>query len=187
MQGPPREIEAKFRVKDRGALEERLKGLGALPGSREDETNVLYDDAASRLKTEGCALRLRTVGRRGLLTFKGRPELSGGIKNRLEWESEVESPGAVAAILEILGYRPAFRYEKRRTTWTFADEARPVVVLDETPLGVFAEIEGKDAAVRALARELGVPDADFIAEDYVGLWLKARVADASLPADMVFS
>jgi adenylate cyclase class 2 len=181
----PREIETKFRVPDRGRLEGRLKALGARPGPREDETNVLYDDAG-RLRAEGCALRVRTVNERGLLTFKGPPVVSGGIKSRLEWESEVESPGAVAAILESLGYRPIFRYEKRRTTWTFADPARPVVVVDEIPLGLFAEIEGPDAAVRALASELGVAETEFIAESYVALWLAARERDASLPPDMVF-
>ena len=185
MHGPV-EIEVKFRVKDRGALEARLKALGARPGSRDDETNVLYDDAEGRLRTEGCALRLRTVGRRGLLTFKGLPKISGGIKKRLEWESEVEAPEAVAAILEALGFSPSFRYEKRRTTWTFASGARALVVVDETPLGLFAEIEGEDAAVRALAGRLGVGEEEFLTESYVGLWTKARAADPSLPRDMVF-
>lgn len=182
----PREIETKFRVAERGRLEERLKDLGARPGPPEDETNVLYDDPAGRLRAGGCALRLRTVDGRGLLTFKGAPAVSGGIKSRLEWESAVESPRAVAAILEALGYAPAFRYEKRRTTWTFADPARPLVVVDETPLGLYAEIEGDDPAVRALAAELGVAEADFIAESYVALWLAARDRDGSLPEDMVF-
>lgn len=182
----PREIETKFRVRDRGALEGRLAGLGAGPGPREDETNVLYDEPGGRLRAEGCALRLRTVNERGLLTFKGPPKVFEGIKSRLEWESEVESPRAVAAILESLGYRPSFRYDKRRTTWRFADRARPVVVVDEIPLGLFAEIEGPDAAVRALASELGVAEAEFIAESYVALWLAARQKDPSLPEDMVF-
>lgn len=182
----PREIETKFRVRDRGALEERLAGLGARPGPREDETNVLYDEPGGRLRAEGCALRLRTVNERGLLTFKGPPEVSGGIKSRVEWESEVDSPRAVAGILESLGYRPSFRYDKLRTTWTFSDPARPVVVVDEIPLGLFAEIEGPDPAVRALAAELGVAEADFIAESYVALWLAARAKDPSLPEDMVF-
>lgn len=173
-------------MRDRGALEERLKALGARPGEREDETNVLYDDAG-RLRAEGCALRVRIVDDRGLLTFKGPPEVSGGIKSRIEWESGVEAPGAVAAILEALDFRPSFRYEKRRTTWRFADPARPVVVVDETPLGLFAEIEGTDSAVRALAAELGVAQADFIAESYVALWLAARKEDPSLPEDMVFT
>lgn len=182
----PREIETKFRVRDRGALEERLEGLGARPAPREDETNVLYDEPGGRLRAEGCALRLRTVNERGLLTFKGPPKIFEGIKSRLEWESEVESPRAVAAILESLGYRSSFRYDKLRTTWNFADPARPVVVVDEIPLGLFAEIEGPDAAVRALAKELGVAETEFIAESYVALWLAARERDPSLPENMVF-
>jgi adenylate cyclase class 2 len=182
----PREIETKFRVRDRGVLEARLAGLGAGPGPREDEKNILYDEPNGRLRAQGCALRVRTVDERGLLTIKGSPNVFEGIKSRLEWESEVESPRAVAAILESLGYRPCFRYEKVRTTWRFADPARPVVVVDETPLGLFAENEGPDPAVRALAAELGVAEADFIAESYVALWLSARAKDPSLPEDMVF-
>ena len=183
----PREIETKFRVADRAALERRLRDLDATPGKPEAESNVLYDEPVGRLRAEGCALRVRTVNeRRGLLTFKGPPTVSEGIKSRLEWESEVESPRAVAEILEALGYRPAFRYDKLRTTWTFADPERPVVVVDETPLGLFAEIEGTHAAVRALAAALGVPESEFIPESYVALWLAARGKDPSLPKDMVF-
>lgn len=183
----PREIETKFRVADRGRLEGLLEALGARPGPLEDEKNVLYDDAAGRLRSEGCALRLRTVDRRGILTFKGPPKIFRGIKSRLEWESGVEAPAAVAGILEALGLEPSFRYEKRRTRWTFADPARPLVVVDETPLGLFAEIEGPDAAVRALAAELGIAEADFIGESYVALWLSAREKDPSRPRDMVFA
>jgi adenylate cyclase class 2 len=182
----PREIETKFRVRDRGTLEERLERLGARPGPREDETNVLYDDEVGRLRAGGCALRVRTVDERGLLTFKGPPEVLEGIKSRVEWESEVTSPRAVAAILEALGLQPSFRYEKRRTTWTFPDPARPVVVVDETPLGLFAEIEGTDAGVRALAKELGVAEKDFIGDSYVALWNAARGTNPALPRDMVF-
>ena len=182
----PLEIEAKFRVKDRGSLEDRLLALGGRPGPSENEKNVLWDDAADRLKSSGCALRHRTVDGRGLLTFKGSASVSAGVKSRVEWESAVESPEAVAGLLSALGYRPAFRYEKRRTTFTFPDEARPVVVVDETPLGLFAEIEGDDASVRSLAKELGVAEAEFIPDSYVALWTKARAADASLPHDMVF-
>lgn len=185
MQGP-REIETKFRVAERGRLEARLAALGACGEAAEAESNVLFDDAAQSLRAGGCALRVRTVNGRGLLTFKGPAEVAAGVKSRVERESAVADPESVAHVLEALGYRPWFRYEKRRATWTFADPARPVVVLDETPLGLFAEIEGADAAVRALARELGVSEADFIAESYIALWLAARAKNATLPADMVF-
>jgi adenylate cyclase class 2 len=182
----PREIETKFRVAERGRLEARLAALGARRGAAEDESNVLFDDAARSLAAAGCALRVREVDGRGLLTFKGPAEVAAGVKSRVEWESAVASPDAVSAVLAALGYRPSFRYEKRRATWIFADPARPVVVLDETPLGLFAEIEGPDAAVRALAVELGVAEAEFIGESYVALWLAARESDSSLPRDMVF-
>ncbi len=129
---------------------------------------------------------MRAVTGRGLLTFKGPAEVVAGVKSRVEWESDVGAPGAVARVLEALGYRAWFRYEKRRTTWTFADPERPVVVVDETPLGLFAEIEGTDAAVRALAAEMGVAERDFIGESYVALWLAARDEDPSLPENMVF-
>jgi adenylate cyclase, class 2 len=183
----PREIETKFRVVDRPGLEARLRALGAAGTAAEAESNVLFDDAARSLRDGGCALRVRTVGGRGFLTFKGRADVAAGVKSRVELESAVADPESVARVLEVLGYRPWFRYEKRRATWTFADPARPVVVVDETPLGLYAEIEGRDAAVRALAAELGVPEADFIPESYIGLWLAAREKNPALPPDMVFS
>ncbi|MGA7989794.1 MAG: class IV adenylate cyclase [Thermoanaerobaculia bacterium] len=182
----PREIETKFRVDGRRVFEARLWALGAAPGPAEAEFNVLFDDAAHSLRETGCALRVRSVDGRGLLTFKGPAEVVAGVKSRVEWESAVASPEAVSGVLSALGYRPWFRYEKRRATWRFEDPARPVVVLDETPLGLFAEIEGTDPAVRALATELGVAGEDLIGESYVALWLAARAKDPSLPFDMVF-
>ncbi len=182
----PREIETKFRVVERAVLESRLQALGASAGPSEPESNVLFDDAARSLREKGCALRVRTVAGRGLLTFKGPAEVAAGVKSRIERESPVSDPESVARVLEALGYRPWFRYEKRRATWTFPDPTRPLVVVDETPLGLFSEIEGPDDAVRALAVELGVAEADFIAESYIALWLAAREKDPSLPQDMVF-
>ena len=79
-----------------------------------------------------------------------------------------------------------FRYEKRRTPWRFGDPARPLVVVDETPLGLFAEIEGEAGAVRALAAELGVAEESFLRASYLGLWQAAREAEPDLPEDMVF-
>ncbi len=184
--GGPREIEVKFRLDARAPFEERLAAAGARRAGTESETNVLFDDAAGTMKAAGCALRLRTTERGALLTYKGKASFSGGVKSRLELESAVGKPEAVAALLAALGYAPRFRYEKRRTTWRFPDLSRPLVVVDETPLGLFAEIEGTDAAVRALAAEFGVPASAFIPESYVGLWMKARAADPTLPEDMLF-
>jgi adenylate cyclase, class 2 len=182
----PREIEVKFRLDGRSAFEGRLAAAGARREGTESETNVLFDDRAGTLKAAGCALRLRTTERGALLTFKGKASFSGGVKSRLELESAVGKADAVSALLAELGYAPRFTYEKRRTTWRFQDPSQPLVVVDETPLGLFAEIEGTDAAVRALASAFGIPESAFIAESYVGLWMKARDADPTLPEDMLF-
>ncbi len=184
--GGPRETEVKFRLEDRAAFERRLASLGAREISRERERNVLFDDEEGSLKARGCALRLRTTETGSLLTFKGKPEFHGGVKSRLELESAVAHPGRVEEILAALGYRPCFTYEKRRATWRFAEAGRPVAVLDETPIGLFAELEGEEAAVRDLAKELGVDEAAFIADSYPILYLKLRQGDPSLPPDMVF-
>lgn len=187
MRDGPRETEAKFRVADRPALEARLAALGAGPGDREDEVNLLLDDDDGTLRARGCAMRIRTVGGVGLLTYKGPASFDGGVKGRLELESGVDAPANVQALLEVLGFRPRFRYDKRRTPWRFADPARPLVVVDETPLGLFAEIEGEAVAVRALATELGVAEESFLRASYFGLWQAAREVDPDLPEDMVFT
>jgi adenylate cyclase class 2 len=61
-----------------------------------------------------------------------------------------------------------------------------VVVLDDTPLGLFAEIEGDEASLRALARELGVSEDRFLSASYASLWEQARRLEPSLPFHMVF-
>ncbi len=183
--GGPRETEVKFRLEERVPFEVRLLSLGAHCEGRERERNVLFDDALERLRAAGCALRLRTTEKGALLTYKGKVALSSGVRSRLELESAVGAPERIAAILAELGFAPRFTYEKNRTTWRFGNPERPVVVVDETPLGLFAELEGSESAVRALARELEVPEEAFIPESYAALWMLARAKDPTLPADML--
>jgi adenylate cyclase, class 2 len=182
----PLETEVKFRVNDRAELEARLRDLGAAAGATEHETNILLDDGAGSLQSAGRALRVRESGERGLVTLKGKASFERGLKSRLELESEVASAAALLELFAELGYTPRFRYEKRRTTWLFADRSRPVVVVDETPIGLFAEIEGEPDAVRALARELEVREEELLSRSYVALYREAREKDPSLPADMLF-
>lgn len=183
----PRETEAKFRVGDRADFEHGLRALGAAPGPREDERNILFDDGSGSFRRSGRALRVRTVAGGGLVTFKGEARFERGVKSRLELETAVADPVVFEAILRALGFAPLFVYEKRRTPWRFPEADRPLVVVDETPLGLFAEIEGDEAAVRAVAAELGVEESAFLPDSYAALWEKARRADPSLPRDMTWS
>jgi adenylate cyclase, class 2 len=182
----PRETEVKFRVADRDALEQRLRRVGAVPGASALERDVLLDDRDGSLRRRGSAVRIRKTAGTAFLTFKGPKEIRAGVRSRVELETEVGDAGVIAALLVELGLQPVFRYEKRRTPWRFGDPARPLVVIDETPIGLFAEIEGDEAAIRGLASELGVGESEFLPESYAALYLAARGQDSSLPLDMVF-
>jgi len=182
----PHETELKFRVTDRPALEARLLSLGARGGPPEYEYNLILDDRKGSLREKGMALRLRETEGKGLVTLKGKKTVKGGVKTRVEIETEVDLPRRMLSVFEALGYEIRFRYEKRRATWTFEDRARPVVVVDETPIGLFGEIEGEDAAIRRLAAELGLREPQFLTDSYLSLYRLAREKDSSLPPDMVF-
>ncbi len=182
----PRETEVKFRVADRDALERRLRQLGAVSGPSALERDVLLDDPEGSLRRRGSAVRIRETAGIALLTFKGPKEIRAGVRSRVELETEVGNAGMIAAFLAELGLLPVFRYEKRRTPWRFGDPARPLAVIDETPIGLFAEIEGDEAAIRELASELGVGESEFLPESYAALYHAARGLNPSLPRDMVF-
>ena len=71
------------------------------------------------------------------------------------------------AILRALGYAPTFRYEKYRAVWRGGPGH---VVLDETPIGVFGEIEGPARWIDRTARALGITPADYITQTYADLF-----------------
>jgi len=168
---PPRETEVKLRVRELGAVRETLRTLGARPLlERHFEDNVLFDDAAGSLRAQGTVLRLRRTTLGGVLTFKGPREVSEGVKSREERETDVADPEALDGILRRLGYRPAFRYQKYRESWSHAGQA---IELDETPIGAFVEVEGDLQGIHAVARALGYGPADYLGESYVDLFFRA--------------
>jgi adenylate cyclase class 2 len=112
-------------------------------------------------------LRLRRTPHGGWLTHKAPLEVSEGTKSRQEFELEIEDPDTLQRIFEALGYAPTFRYQKYRTTFSHQSVE---IVLDETPIGAFLEIEGPIAAIHETAHALGFEREDYIAESYVSLF-----------------
>ncbi|MFL6337336.1 MAG: class IV adenylate cyclase [Pyrinomonadaceae bacterium] len=166
----PVEIEKKYRLTNElvGPLRRRLKSVGAEGrGSAEFEENVIYTgpglDPARRV------LRLRRKGERAIFTFKERDSGESPVKRQREEETEVADAGALAAILEALGYRPALVYEKRRETWRVAGVE---VVIDELPFGLFVEIEGEEARILEVEKLLGLDAAEAEHAPYPELTLR---------------
>jgi adenylate cyclase class 2 len=163
------ETEVKLRLDSLDAMRRRLGELGAaLVRRRHFEENVLFDNADGTLRGNGSLLRLRKTPHFCVLTFKGPRELLGGLKTREERETKVESAEVVHAILSNLGYRPVFRYQKYRESWSHRGQE---IELDETPIGCFLEIEGDPDGIAAVASELGFAVSDYVAESYIGLFL----------------
>jgi adenylate cyclase class 2 len=180
-----KEIEVKLAIDDADDARRRLGAAGAVAlAARSFEDNRLYDDAARSLKGAGRLLRLRSVGGRTVLTFKARPEGPPGdtrYKVRDEYETEVADAGAIDQVLRALGYEPAWRYQKYRQPYHLGAVE---VLLDETPVGNFLELEGPPDAIDAAARALGYSPADYDTRTYRELH-QARTGREE-PGDMVF-
>ena len=162
----PVEIEKKYRLtkKQREAIGQRLRRLGASPGEVEFEENTLY--RGGRLDLGGCALRLRRVNGRALLTFKQRFPSKSPIKHQPEEETEVTDADALAAILRSLEFRPSLVYEKRRVSWNIG---KAEIALDELPFGLFMEIEGAEKEIARVEKLLEAEALPAVMETYPGL------------------
>jgi adenylate cyclase class 2 len=179
----PKEVEIKFRISDRPALAKALKRAGFKQVTRSThEMNVLYDLPGQKLRQRGELLRLRKYGEQWVLTHKAKAAARRH-KVRVELETQVENGEQMDAILRALGFAPTFRYEKYRAVWSGGPGH---VVLDETPIGDFGEIEGPARWIDRTAQALGITPADYITQTYADLFFTWKRKTGSAAAEMTF-
>ena len=180
-----REVEIKFRIDDIDALTLGLKTAGfRLITPRTHEMNTLYDQPGGKLRRREALLRLRQYGPRWTVTYKDRSgSQSGRHKSRREIETQVENGDALGHILEAIGFSPSFRYEKYRTEWS---DSTGHVVIDETPIGDFGEIEGQPQWIDATARRLNISVKSYIKESYAELFTAWKRKTRSKAKEMTF-
>lgn len=179
-----REVEIKFAISSLPALIRKLKTLSfRLITRRTHELNTLYDLPGEPLRAKGAVLRLRQYGSKWTLTYKDKGK-AGRYKTRREIETVVENGPAMDQILRSLGFRPSFRYEKFRSEWT---DGTGHVVLDETPIGDFGEIEGPGRWIDAVAKKLGITRSQYVTSSYVELFQLSKQETGSKAANMLFS
>jgi len=179
------EIEVKLRVAAVGAMRASLEELGFIEiVPRGLEQNRIYDTAEGGLRARGELIRLREFDGKNVLTYKGRATV-GRHKEREEIELVVGSTEAMATILGRLGLEPRFRYEKYRSEWQ-----RPggdgIVMLDETPIGTFVELEGTGDWIDRTAVELGYREEDYLNLSYARLFAARCLEEGKAAGDMVF-
>jgi adenylate cyclase class 2 len=177
------ELEVKFNLSGRQKMEERLAGKAALRAPRVHEVNLRLDTPDHALLYTGRLLRLRQ-DTRSRLTYKGPGSEQGGARLRQELEFTVSDFDTTLHLFEALGYTIVLMYEKYRTTYELGEVE---VVVDETPIGDFLEIEGPDGkSIRQAANELGLDWEKRILDSYTMLFEHARASLGFKFRDMSF-
>ncbi len=195
-----REIEIKLPVGDLQQMLRRLRRLAVPFRGRVFEQNALYDTQDSAFRRAGYLLRVRLetpapVGRprrgraRGVLTVKfpappAQPAAPSRYKERSERELSIRDAPRWPGLLRSLGLRPSFRYEKYRTTFRLPDL---YLDLDETPVGVFLELEGAPGAIDRAAKALGFTPRDYFRGTYWDIYAADCRKRGRPVRNMVFS
>lgn len=198
-----REIEIKLPIGDLPGILRRLQVIGARRVGRVFEQNTLFDTLDEYFRRHQSILRVRVEdadprwkpqrdrsrksGCESLLTFKcpaesprrGRRMAQSRYKERQEIEYRLRDARRFGRLLEKLGLRAWFRYEKYRTQYRLPDAVLHIDV-DETPIGTFLELEGPRRSIDRVAKALGYSTRDYISASYLELYA-AECAQRGVP------
>jgi adenylate cyclase class 2 len=150
------------------------------------QVDQVFDHPGGDLRQTRRLLRVRSENGRATLTYKG-PPFPSRYKSREELEASTDDTAALLSILDRLGYVPSFRYEKYRTTFALplTPDEPGILALDETPIGVFLELEGPEYWIDRTALRLGFSPGDYVTASYATLYHEYVSVHGGLP-NMVF-
>jgi adenylate cyclase class 2 len=178
------EREIKIRFGDPATARAAVLASGATPARpRRLQQDCLLDTPAGLLRSLRSALRVRSENGAAVLTYKGPVQMSA-MKVREEIETHAQDPALLLKILERVGFRVWFRYEKFREEFTRGDDV--IVAVDETPIGTFIEIEGSEQGVIDCAAALDIARDDVIVDSYRGLFVRYCEEHSLEAGDMLF-
>jgi adenylate cyclase class 2 len=177
------EREVKLRFNSAAEARAALIAAGAMPlyGRRLQE-DALLDTDDEQLRRQRCVLRVRMENGKSRLTWKG-PVQPSIMKVREELETVVGDGEMLLRVFGELGLHVWFRYEKYREEFSHEDL---IVAIDETPVGVFVEIEGTENGIAQMSAALGRAPDDYILDSYRALFLMHREHHGLTGSDMVF-
>jgi adenylate cyclase class 2 len=190
------EIELKFPVADPEVLQTRLPRLGFhLVTPRTYEHNTLFDTPNRDLRARREVLRIRQYGTLCTVTHKRLPDAQDPVdttryKIRIETETIVAERAALAEIFRQIGYLPVFIYEKYRTEWSpiGSDSTTAAhLVLDETPIGTYAELEGPTDWIDRTVAQLNIDPATCLTDSYGKLFLDWKQRTGSPAEHLTFA
>ncbi|MDX1947747.1 MAG: class IV adenylate cyclase [Pirellulaceae bacterium] len=164
------EVEQKFPVADLAPIRAQLAALGATPRLPQEQRDTYYAHPVRDFRRTDEALRLRKSGYTNKITYKG-PKLDSETKTRreieVEFDSNAESYGQLAELLQALDFARVATVRKEREPWQLTWQGHEVEVALDTvaDVGTFVELEigtdetgqeGAKLAVASLAARLGL-------------------------------
>jgi adenylate cyclase, class 2 len=176
-----REIKLRFDSVDEARAAVAATGATPLLGRRLQEDSLL-DTEEEDLRRRRCVLRVRVENGKSRLTFKG-PVQPSAMKLREEVETVVGDGAILLRVFAELGLHVWFRYEKYREEYAHEDV---IIAIDETPVGVFIEIEGSEAGIQSTTAALGRTPDDYVVDSYRSLFLQLREELGMVGPDMLF-
>ncbi len=177
------EREVKLAFRDAEEARHAILATGAEPlRGRRLQEDCLLDTKDDDLFRRRCVLRVRMECGKTLLTFKG-PVQESSMKLREELETVVGDGLLLLRVLEELGFRVWFRYQKYREEFAHEDV---IVAVDETPVGTFVEIEGSEDGIHQMAAALARKPSDYVLDSYRGLFVKHCQRQGLPLTDMLF-
>jgi adenylate cyclase class 2 len=132
------EIEIKARIKKPLEIENTILSRGGRFCKEVYEEDVYFNHPAKDFANTDEALRLRHVGGRYFLTYKG-PKLDNLTKTREEFNVEVKDFENASSILKVLGFSEVLQIKKKRRYFLLGEYE---IMLDHlAELGDFIEVE----------------------------------------------
>ncbi|MEM0492163.1 MAG: class IV adenylate cyclase [Acidilobaceae archaeon] len=167
-----REVEGKFRVEcsNLESLKSIIESLGLEFKGEYLEIDKYYKHPCRDFLSTDEALRLRIIGDKVLLTYKG-PRRDSRFKERIELSVTV--PQDVEDILHNLGFQESLVVVKKRRYYEGLNVVITIDIVEN--LGCFIEIESKRGEVgdvESLVKILGLTMDQYVSETYVEMLLK---------------
>jgi adenylate cyclase class 2 len=185
------EVEVKYRNADRAAVVAALLEWGGVLAQDRTDADLYFQAPDRDLKATDEAFRLRRIGPKNYLTYKG-PKRDAETKTRTEIEVPLADGEEAAAdaerLLVALGFKPVVTVRKKRRVYSFARDGFEMEACFDSveDVGEFVELEiladeaqyeAAKATLLAAAAELGL--ADMERRSYLGLVLEAQARGAA--------
>jgi adenylate cyclase class 2 len=185
------ETEVKLLIRDLDLFRTNLERRNPVRISeRHFEDNYVLDFPDAQMRWRGRLLRIRITSSASFLTFKDAALPESSFKIREELETAVKDGLTALEILRRTGLQVWFRYQKYREEFSVVLGKRGGevhVALDETPVGTFAELEGKEELIRRVAEKVGFSESHFIKDSYYSLYLRYCGDRGVIPGNMLFA